>query len=64
MEQNVIPIVQLQEPDVTLAELIARFREQAVALQLPRSKSVLLLLPPEDYRFVTSPIQNAGRILC
>jgi len=57
MGQNVIPIVQLQESDVTLAELIARFREQTVALQLPRSQSVLLLLPTEDYRFVTSAIQ-------
>lgn len=57
MGQNVIPIVKLQESDVTLAELAARYQGQTVVLRLPRSKSVLLLLPSEDYRFVTSAIQ-------
>lgn len=57
MTQNAIPIIKLQETEVTLAELVARFQGQAIGFQLPPLEGVLLLLPREDYRFVTSAIQ-------
>lgn len=62
MRQNVIPIVKLQKTDVTLAELATRFQDQAVGFRLPLLENVLLLLPSEDYDFVTLAIQ-ARRVL-
>ncbi len=57
MGRDAIPIVKLPESDVTLAEVAARYEGQTIALQIPRSKSVLLLLPSEDYRYVRSAIE-------
>jgi len=58
MNQSAIPMVQLQETDVTLTELTKRFQGQTVSFQLPRLDSVWLLLPREDYDFVTAAIQS------
>jgi len=55
--ENAIPIITLQKTDVTLAELVTRFRGQAVGFQIPRLEGMLLLLPGEDFSFVTSAIQ-------
>ncbi len=57
MGQNVIPIIKLQETDVTLAELAARFQGQTVGFRLPRLEGMIFLLPSEDYGFVTLAIQ-------
>ena len=55
--ENAIPIIKLQKTDVTLAELVTRFRGQTVGFQIPRLEGMLILLPGEDYSFVTSAIQ-------
>jgi hypothetical protein len=55
--ENAIPIIKLQKTDVTLAELVTRFRGQAVGFQIPRLEGMLILLPGEDFGFVTSAIQ-------
>jgi hypothetical protein len=57
MGQNAIPIIELQQTDMTLAELLAQFKGQAVGFQLPHLEGVLLLLSEADYSFVTSAIQ-------
>jgi len=62
MSQVGIPIIKLQEPDATLAELATRFQGQIVGFQLAQLPGMLLLLPNEDYHFVASAIQ-ARKIL-
>ena len=57
MKENVIPVVKLPQADVALTELMARFQGQPVGFQIPKLDGILLLLPMEDYRFVTSAIQ-------
>ena len=57
MGQSAIPIIELQETDITLAELLAQFKGQAVGFQLPCLEGKLLFLSEEDYDFVTSAIQ-------
>ena len=57
MTENTIRIIKLQKSDVTVAELVARYQGRAVGFQLPRLEGVLLLLPHEDYTFVTAAIQ-------
>ncbi len=54
--KNSIPVIKLDKIDVTLAELVTRFRGQAIGFQLPQLEDILLLLPGEDYGFVTSAI--------
>jgi hypothetical protein len=57
MSQRAIPIIELQETDITLAELLTQFKGQALGFQLPRLEGKLLFLSEEDYNFVTSAIQ-------
>jgi len=57
MKENVIPVVKLPQADIELTELIARFQGQPVGFQIPKLGGILLLIPMEDYSFVTSAIQ-------
>jgi hypothetical protein len=57
MSQNTIPIIKLQETDITLAKLAAQFKGQPVGFRLPQSDDIFLFLSGEDYDFVTSAIQ-------
>lgn len=57
MRQNTIQIIKLQKSDLTLAELVTKYQGEAVGFQFPRLEGVLLLLPSEDYNFVTAAIQ-------
>ncbi|PKO22020.1 MAG: hypothetical protein CVU38_11455 [Chloroflexi bacterium HGW-Chloroflexi-1] len=57
MSQTSIPLLKLQNADVSLAELVDQFRGQPVGFEIPRLEGVMLLLPSEDFDFVTSVIQ-------
>jgi hypothetical protein len=57
MKENTIPVVKLPQADIELTELMTRFQGQPVGFQIPKLDGILLLLPVEDYSFVTSAIQ-------
>jgi hypothetical protein len=52
-----IPIMKLQQTEVTLAELLSRFQGRTVGFQLPQPESMLLLLSKEDYKSLTAAMQ-------
>jgi hypothetical protein len=54
---NSIPLLKLQNADVLLAELMDQFHGQPVGFEISSLDGVMLLLPSEDYDFVSSAIR-------
>jgi len=57
MKENTVPVIKLQETKVTLDDLVARYQDRAVGFRIPHLDGVLLILPAEEYSFVTSAIR-------
>jgi hypothetical protein len=57
MTINNIPIMELKQTEVTLAELLSRFQGRTVGFQLPQLERVLLLLSREEYENLTAAMQ-------